>query len=45
MVVADPAAVKYILQAAGNTFVKPRDAEKLAEMTFGQGLFWAPSGS
>lgn len=44
LVVADPTALKYILQVAENNFDKPKDAEKLAEMTFGKGLLWAPSG-
>jgi cytochrome P450 len=44
LVVADPTALKHILQVAENNFHKPRDAEKLVEMTLGKGLVWAPSG-
>ncbi|KAN0129604.1 cytochrome P450 [Lactarius tabidus] len=44
LVVADPTALRHILQVPGNHFHKPKDVDQLVEMTFGQGLVWAPSG-
>jgi hypothetical protein len=44
LVVADPTALKHILQVAENNFRKPKDSEKLIEMKMGKGLVWAPSG-
>ena len=45
LVVADPMALRHILQVSGNRFHKPKQVEKLVEMTLGKGLVWAPSGS
>jgi len=45
LVVADPTALKHILHMHGNHFAKPKDGQKLVEMTLGKGLVWAPTGS
>ena len=45
LVVADPTALRHILQVPGNHFYKPKQVEDMLEMTLGKGLVWAPSGS
>ncbi|KAH9066220.1 cytochrome P450 [Lactarius vividus] len=41
LVVADPKALRHILHAPGYRFDKPKDLQKLMELTLGKGIVWA----